>query len=243
MDAYLTINSNGITVRAETSGGVYLNGLQYIRINGDNNTFSGFQFTNGENGSGTAIEVYGSYNLLTQLNFNGYSSKKYITIKGGSQYNEISYCNIENKPTTAVSGCTIQISTSETVPGFHRISHCSFRNFPGPGGDFGNEPIRIGLGAERDNNSRTIVEYCYFENVGLGDSESISIKSRENICRYNTFTNNPEGMLVFRNGDRNIAYSNFFINGSGGIRIKEARDIYCYNNCILIRIPILIKCN
>ena len=66
--------------------------------------------------------------------------------------------------------------------------------------------------------------------MGLGDSESISNKSCENIFRYNTFTNNPEGKLVFRNGDSSIAYGNFFINGSGGIRIKEARNIYCYNN-------------
>jgi hypothetical protein len=36
-------------------------------------------------------------------------------------------------------------------------------------------------------------------------------------------------MLVFRNGDNNVAYSNFFVN-AGGIRIKEANNIYCYNN-------------
>jgi hypothetical protein len=36
-------------------------------------------------------------------------------------------------------------------------------------------------------------------------------------------------MLVFRNGDNNVAYSNFFIN-AGGIRVKEANNIFCYNN-------------
>lgn len=230
LNANVVVRANGITVRPETIGGVFLNEQQTIDISGNNNTFSGFQFTSGDNGSNSVIDVSGNHNLITQLNFNGYSSKKYIVIKDGTQYNEITYCNIENKPASAVSGCTIQISTSPTVPGYHKISHCTFKNFPGPGGDFGNEPIRIGLSTERDNNSRTIVEYCYFTNVGPGDSESISIKSCENICRYNTFTNNPEGLLVFRNGDRNIAYSNFFINNSGGIRLKEARDSYCYNN-------------
>ncbi|MCF8381534.1 MAG: T9SS type A sorting domain-containing protein [Bacteroidales bacterium] len=230
LNANVVIRANGITVRPETIGGAFLNGQQSIEISGNNNTFKGFQFTAGDNGDGSIIDVSGDKNILTQLNFNGYSSKKYIVIKAGSQFNEISYCNIENKPVTAVTGCTIQISTSPSVPGYHKISHCSFKNFPGPGGDYGNEPIRIGLSTERDNNSRTIVEHCYFTNVGLGDSESISIKSCENICRYNTFSNNPEGLLVFRNGDRNIAYSNFFINNSGGIRLKEARDSYCYNN-------------
>jgi hypothetical protein len=80
------------------------------------------------------------------------------------------------------------------------------------------------------NTSKTIVEYCYFNNVGLGDGESISLKSCENVCRYNTFTNNPDGMLVFRHGYRNVAYGNFFINHSGGIRIKEGADHYIYNN-------------
>jgi len=229
-NATLSIHQDSIIVKAERPGGVFLIGTQHIDISGSYVTFSGFQFTSGDIGSDYIIVVYGSYNLLTQLNFNGYSAKKYIVINGNTQFNEISYCNIENKPTTAVTGCTIQISTSPTVLVYHKISYCSFQNFPGPGGDYGNEPIRIGLGAERDNNSRTVVEYCYFENVGLGDSESISVKCCENVIRYCTFTNNPEGMLVFRNGDRNIAYGNFFLNGSGGIRLREARDIYCYNN-------------
>ena len=52
----------------------------------------------------------------------------------------------------------------------------------------------------------------------------------ENIIRYNVFDRNIGGMLVFRNGDKNIAYGNMFIRGSGGIRFKEANDILCFNN-------------
>jgi hypothetical protein len=73
------------------------------------------------------------------------------------------------------------------------------------------------------------VEYCYFKNTGPGDSEAISVKCRGNVLRYNTFTNNPNAMMVFRMGNDNIAYGNFFIN-AGGIRVKEANNIYCYNN-------------
>ena len=36
-------------------------------------------------------------------------------------------------------------------------------------------------------------------------------------------------MFCFRNGDDCVAYGNFFI-GAGGIRVKEANNIYCYNN-------------
>ena len=225
----LNIGKSNITVKSESPGGVFLNGTNDININGNYITFSGFQFTSGDIGGSIVIEVYGKNNLLTQLNFSGYFAKKYIEVKAGTQYNEISYCNIEKKPAAAVSGCTIQISTSPTVIGYHKIRYCSFKDYYGIGGDFGNEPIRIGLSTENANKSRAIVEYCYFNNTGLGDSESVSIKCQENIIRFCTFTNQQNAMLCFRNGNNNVAYGNFFIN-AGGIRVKEANNIYCYNN-------------
>jgi len=225
----LDINNSNISVLAQTPGDVFLNVYGDINIFGNNITFSGFQFTQGDIGAAYLIEVYGSRNKLTHLNFSNYYAKKYIEIKAGTQYNEITYCNMEKKPADAVIGCTIQISTSASVIGYHKISYCSFQNYFGLGGDNGNEPVRIGLGAEYLNKSRTTVEFCYFNNTGLGDSETVSIKSQENVVRYCTFTNQQNAMLCFRNGDNNIAYSNFFIN-AGGIRVKEANNIYCYNN-------------
>lgn len=225
----LNIGKSNITVKSATPGGVFLNGTNDININGNYITFSGFQFTNGDIGSSIVIEVYGKNNLLTQLNFSGYFAKKYIEVKAGTQFNEITYCNIEKKPAAAASGCTIQISTSPTVIGYHKIRYCSFKDYYGLGGDFGNEPVRIGLSTENANKSRAIVEHCYFNNTGLGDSESISIKCQENTIRFCTFTNQQNAMLCFRNGDNNVAYSNFFIN-AGGIRVKEANTIFCYNN-------------
>ena len=229
LDVTLNINKSNITVIAQTPGGVYLNGTDDININGNYVTFSGFQFTNGDIGSNYLIEVYGSHDILTQLNFSGYYAKKYIEIKAGTVYDEISFCNLEKKPADAIAGCTIQISTSATVPGYHKIKYCSFQDYYGIGGDNGNEPVRIGLGAEYLNKSRTIVEHCYFNNTGLGDSESVSVKCQENVIRFCTFTNQQNAMLCFRNGDNNVAYSNFFIN-AGGIRVKEANNIFCYNN-------------
>ena len=229
LNTTLTISKNRITVKALNPGGVFLNGTNNITISGNYVTFSGFQFTSGDIGSNSLLKISGDYNKITHLNFSNYYAKKYIEIQEGSKYNEISYCNVEKKPATAEIGCTIQISTSPTVPGYHKISYCSFQNYYGLGGDNGNEPIRIGLGAEYLNKSGTIVEHCYFDNTGSGDSESISIKCQENVVRYCTFTNQQNAMLVFRNGDNNVAYSNFFIN-AGGIRVKEANNIYCYNN-------------
>jgi hypothetical protein len=229
LNSSLTIGTDHITVRAAKSGGVFLNGTQNIDITGNYVTFSGFQFTSGSIGDAYLIDVYGSHNLIQQLNIIGYSAKKYIAIHSPSQYNRVMFCNFENKPVTAPIGNLVHIDPDSLKPGYHTISHCSFKNMPGAGGDNGNECIRISNGATSTFISRTVVEYCYFTNTGLGDGEAISVKCRENILRYNTFANNPNAMMVFRNGDNNIAYGNFFLS-SGGIRVKEANNIYCYNN-------------
>jgi len=222
----LAIGTSNITVKAATPGGVYLNGTNAITISGSHVTFSGFQFTSGSI-DGIAIVVIGDYDVLTQLNFKWYSAQKYINLQG--QYDEVSFCNFENKPTTAPQGNLIHIAPNGVVPNYATIRYCSFQNMPGAGGDNGNECIRIANGAQSTYACRTVVEYCYFENTGLGDSEAISVKSRENVLRYNTFRNNQNAMMVFRNGDDNIGYGNFFIN-AGGIRVKEANNVYCYNN-------------
>ncbi len=224
----INVSTSGIIVRAATPGGVLLHGTNAIIIAANRVVFSGFQFTSGSS-AGVVITVTGNENLLTQLNFNGYSAQKYISIQAPSQRNQIAYSNFENKPQNAPIGNLVHVEADANVPGYHRIHRCSFQNLPGGGGDFGNEPIRLSNGAEAAYAARTVVEYCYWNNTGQGDSESISVKCRENVIRYCTFVNNPDGMLVFRNGNDNVAYGNFFI-GAGGIRVKEANNIFCYNN-------------
>ncbi len=229
LDATLYLRRSGITVQAQTPGGVHLNGAQHIFVTGNGNVLRGFQFNSGDIGEDTVIDVTGSDNVLSQINFSGYRARRYVHFDAGSHRNELSYSAISRKSAAPI-GPAIQINTSPTSPGYHRIRYCAFRLFPGPGGDHGNEPIRIGLGAERANASRTLVEHCYFSGVGSGDSESISVKSSENVCRYNTFTNNPGGMMVFRAGNHNTAYGNFFLASSGGVRVKEGHGHNIVNN-------------
>ncbi|MDR3706636.1 MAG: chondroitinase-B domain-containing protein [Paludibacteraceae bacterium] len=227
----LTISIKRIHVQAATPGGVYLNGTNAITITADSVTFSGFQFTSGTI-TGNAIAVKGNYNTLTQLNFNGYSAAHMIVLSGRS--NLLAYSNFQNKPalnmvTQGGTGDMVQIIPNDTMAGYNTIRYCSFQHMPGVGGDYGNECIRIGDGKYSTFVSRTVVEYCFFEDTGNGDSEAISVKSRENCLRYNTMLDNPDAMFSFRNGDSNLAYGNFFIR-SGGIRCKQANNIYCYNN-------------
>ncbi len=228
-DGTLLLGASGITVQSQTPGGVRLDGAQHVVVTGNRNVLRGFQFASGDIGDDTVIDVTGSDNTLTQLSFDGYRARRYLHFAAGSHGNELSFSNISRKSAEPI-GPAIQINTSPAVAGYHRIRYCAFRDFPGPGGDHGNEPIRIGLGEERANPSRTLVEHCYFSRVGTGDSESVSVKSSENMCRYNTFTDNPGGMLVFRAGNRNVAYGNFFLAGAGGVRTKEGHGHDVVNN-------------
>ncbi len=227
-DSTLTVGTSNLTIRAATPGGVILNGTNEIILSGNYITLSGFQFKSGSI-TGNVITVSGHNNTLTQLNFNGYTAQKYINIQG--QYVEVSYSNFEDKPIDAPIGNIIHIELDVIAPSYAKIRCCSFRNLTGPGGDYGNECIRIANGAQSAFTCRTVVEFCHFENTGGGDGEAISVKCRENVLRYNTFTNNQKAMMIFRNGDNNVAYGNFFI-GAAGIRVKETNNIYCYNNYI-----------
>ena len=227
-DGSIRIGTSGVIVEAQTAGGVTLTGTQSFTIDGDDTVLRGLRFTAGSN-PGIVITVNGSRNTLTELSFDGYSAQKYVTLTAGSQRNAVTWSNFANKPTTAPKGNLIHIDPDPTVPGYHVISHNAFQHLPGAGGDNGNEPIRIGNGAQSTYVSRTIVEQNYFEDTGPGDSEAISVKSRENVLRWNTMRNNPNAMFVFRNGDANVAYGNFFLR-SGGIRLVEANDIWIYGN-------------
>jgi len=227
-DGSLRIRASGITVEAQTAGGVTLSGSQSFIVDGDDIVLRGLRFAAGSN-PGIVITVNGSRNTLTELSFDGYSAQKYVVLSAGSQRNAVTWSNFANKPTTAPKGNLVHIDPDPAVPGHHLISRNSFQHLPGTGGDYGNEPIRIGNGAQSTYVSRTVVEHNVFEDTGPGDSEAISVKSRENVLRWNTMRNNPDAMFVFRNGDANVAYGNFFLR-SGGIRIVEANDIWIYGN-------------
>ena len=165
LDSTIDIGTSDITVRAERPAGVFLNGTVAITISGNRVKFSGFQFTSGTI-SGIPIQVTGSQNLLTQLNFDGYSAQKYINVMAPSRSNEVSYCNFRNKPATAPIGNLVHFGADQTVVGYHKIRYCSFRDMPGAGGDNGNECIRLSNGAQSEYIARTVVEYCYFNNTG-----------------------------------------------------------------------------
>lgn len=247
-----------VVIKAATPGTVFFDRkTSAFLLQGDHITFDGFTFVGGDKVAtrSTTFDLYGSFNTLTNLDFDSYANKRYITFRPGGQYNTLSYSNFENRPWDMIEGNLIQVEVSAAAPGFHNIHHCSFQNINSPAdnpqvdicaerlaagfanpptepcsiGDFGNEPIRIGSSAQDELTSNTIVEHCYFNNLGRADGESISIKSRGNVIRFNTFEDNPLGQVVVRSGSNTVVAGNFFIR-SGGVRVKEQNDVWVYNN-------------
>jgi poly(beta-D-mannuronate) lyase len=83
------------------------------------------------------------------------------------------------------------------------------------------------------SSSFTVMEFNLFRNCG-GDPETVSIKSSDNVFRYNTFRGVP-GELTLRHGNRNLVYGNYIL-GDGtatdhGIRVL-GQDHKIFNNYI-----------
>ncbi len=227
-DIFMDIEKDHLFIMAENLGSTIFTGASRVDITGDYITLQGFQFLEGNIGTKDVINTRGSYNVFTQINIRAYTCYKYLRVREESQYAEITYCNFENRLNLDDQNI-LSILVDETNPGYHKIQYCSFKNFDGTGNDLGIEPIRIGLSTQADHISRSLVEYCYFTQCN-GDGELISSKATENVYRFNTFENNPKAELVLRHGSKAIVYGNFFLNGKGGVRVREGQNHYIYNN-------------
>lgn len=224
---FMDVTKNGLIVTSQTSGGATFNGASKVEIDGDNVTLSGLQFVGGNIGTDHVIRIWGSDVLITQINIQDYTSYKYLIIDEDSRRTIVSYSNFENRINQADQNILSILVDNE--PGYHKVQHCSFKNFAGGGNDEGVEPIRIGVSTQAHLDSRSIVEYCYFTQCD-GDGEIISYKAAQNVIRYNTFVDNSKAELVLRHGDDAIVYGNFFINNMGGIRVREGSNHYIFNN-------------
>jgi hypothetical protein len=235
-DMSLWLNKSNIVFRAEIPGETIFNGASDLLVPGNDNVIEGFQWVGGRTARPNVIESRGSGNHFTNINIKDYYVDKYVTISDKAKRNTFSYCTFENR--TFIGDKNIfQVSMEAGFdnPGYHVISHCQFKNLPGPGNgaDYGVEAIRMGSPTGLTKySSRSIVEYCYFYKCD-GDAETISNKSSDNIYRYNTFENNQYSKLVFRHGSNIAAYGNFFIKCDGAIRQKQGQNHYIFNNYVV----------
>lgn len=190
-------------------------------------TFEGLKWTNGD-----SLKLTGSNNVRLTRNvfrLTEEESLKWVIIQGAnSHHNRIDHNDFGDKNQL---GNFITIDGTETKQSqYDRIDHNHFHDI-GPRADNEMEAIRVGQSAISESDGHTVIEDNLFENCD-GDPEIVSVKSNENIVRYNTFRGS-QGALVQRHGDRGQFYGNFFLGegkeGTGGIRLY-GKDHRIFNN-------------
>ncbi|MGP3970341.1 chondroitinase-B domain-containing protein [Streptomyces sp. 6N223] len=216
-----------ITVVAARRGGAVINDGQLEVEDSSYVTFEGLTWTNSD-----TLKITSSHHVrLTRNHFRltEEESLKWVLIGGAnSHHNRIDHNLFEEKHQL---GNFITIDGSETEQSQHdRIDHNHFRDI-GPRAENEMEAIRVGWSEISESSGFTVVESNLFENCD-GDPEIVSVKSNDNIVRYNTFRAS-QGTLTYRHGNRGEIYGNFFLGegkpGTGGIRIY-GQDHTIYNN-------------
>ena len=219
-------STNPITLRAETPGGVTLNGDSNLSISGNWLIVDGLNFDGGSLGDGDHVVRFkgslGNANnsRLTNSAIVNYNPSNintryfWVSLYGDNNRVDHNYFSGQNH-----SGVTV-VDWSDGSTSNHRIDSNHFANRPEGNGN-GFETIRIGTSTYAETASSVTVENNLFEKTD-GEVEIISNKTGDNTYRYNTFLESA-GTLTIRHGFNATVEGNFFLgNGkdrSGGVRV------------------------
>lgn len=174
------------------------------------------------------LTPYEDTNLMTD---NG-THRHYIRVEGTSSHNRIAYNDIgPKKGFGAVVIYDGEGHGGERISQYDVIEYNYFHEI-GPRVTNGLEAIRLGLSSTSLSSGFIKVQYNLFDGFN-GEDEVISVKSSDNIIRYNTILDSYGG-IVSRHGNRNSFYGNYIIGdgttpGSSGFRIY-GNDHKIYNN-------------
>ena len=142
----------------------------------------------------------------------------WITVGGKSDSCRIDHNDVG--PRTRIGNDVMLAGSGAQTVQHTRIDHNFFHDVHRTSGN-GWETIRAGLSGWTFSHAFTTIEQNLFARCD-GDPETISIKSSDNVIRYNTMRANA-GELVLRHGNGSEVYGNFIfgdgVTNSGGIRV------------------------
>jgi len=231
-----------ITLKAETQGQVILQGASRVTISGsylvaDGLNFSGRSTTKLD--SAVKFDRLAYNSRLTNTVINDYNTTNTALVTATwlidyGTYNRIDHSTFEHQ---ANLGNILKIWRG--IDSHCTVDHNIFANRDFPAGyiDGGNgtEAIQVGMylstGTWDTAPSHSIIENNYFYNW-KGDIECISVKSHNNIIRYNTFRA-CQTTVTLRIADNCEVYGNYFLDdntpNAGGIRVYGSGH-KIYNN-------------
>jgi poly(beta-D-mannuronate) lyase len=170
------------------------------------------------------------YCRITRIRFNptNQAGNDWVNIKGKSHHNRIDHS--EFGPKTVLGNTIMFGGAGSQVVQHNRVDHNYFHDIKGGGGN-GWETLRIGLSGWGPSKGFNLVEFNLFR-AATGDPETISVKSSDNIIRYNTYRA-TNGEITLRHGNRTMVYGNFMLAdglaAARGIRVLGA-DHRIFNN-------------
>ena len=225
---------NPITIKAETTGKVTIEGESYLKFGGEYLVVEGLYFKNGFSPSNAVIDFKISSKdkpdeisnncKVTNCVIEDFNKPKRdksdLWVQFWGRHNTLSNCYIAGKTNR---GPTVRVSIAgiESINNYHQIVNNHFGPRPVKGGPSG-ETIQLGDSYTSMSPSHTMVANNLFEECN-GEVEVISSKTNFNIFKNNVFYKS-EGSLVTRHGNYSMIDGNYFIGDGenenyGGIRI------------------------
>jgi chondroitinase B-like protein len=211
-----------ITVTAANVGKAEIHGSAGFSFAGGvaNVVLAGFTL---RHGGSLSVPTTGNHIRITRNTLQLTSSGGWLTVNGNDV--EVDHNTFQNRST---EGVFLQIAGPDNEVAKRTWVHHNYFFNHSFGGDNGGESIRLGYSYKQSFSANAIVEYNLFEKAN-GDSEAISVKSSDNIIRYNTIRDS-RGYIVLRHGNRSTVEGNL-IFGASGIRF-HGNDHKIINNYV-----------
>ncbi|SEF35742.1 Chondroitinase B [Amycolatopsis pretoriensis] len=195
-----------VTVAAEHTGQATITGSKtFAFASGVSNVvLRGFKF---RGSAKLSVPAGAPDNRLTRNDFQLTTDGNWVTVSGDDTVVDR---NVFQNRTT--EGVFLQILGPSGAMAKHvHVHHNYFYNHQF-GGTNGGESIRLGLSDRQSYTANALIENNLFEKAD-GDSEAISVKSSDNVVRYNTIRDS-KGYIVLRHGNRSTVEGNVLF-GSG----------------------------
>ncbi|WP_111706745.1 chondroitinase-B domain-containing protein [Lutibacter citreus] len=219
-----------ITIKAETAGKVFIEGVSNLEFEGQYLVVSGLYFRNGHSPTKNVIafrtdeEKVANNCRVTDcviLDFNQLQrDNDDLWVQFYGKHNQLDHCYIAGK-TNGGPTVRVDLKGNQSIRNYHQIVNNHFGPRPRKGGARG-ETIQLGSSFTSMSPSNTTIANNLFEACN-GEVEVISSKTNFNEIRNNVFYKS-EGSVVTRHGNYVTIDGNYFIGDGenanyGGIRI------------------------
>ncbi|MEV5716055.1 polysaccharide lyase 6 family protein [Amycolatopsis mediterranei] len=210
-----------VTVAAEHTGQAIITGSKtFAFASGVSDVvLRGFKF---RGSAKLSVPAGASNNRLTRNDFQLAADGNWVTVSGDDTVVDR---NVFQNRTS--QGVFLQIlGPSGAMAKRVHVHHNYFYNHQFSGSN-GGESIRLGLSDHQSYTANALIENNLFEKAD-GDSEAISVKSSDNVVRYNTIRDS-RGYIVLRHGNRSTVEGNVLFDS--GIRF-HGNDHKIVNNYV-----------